>query len=161
MSGYKKCPRCELNWIKVEEDLCDVCKAELKLGGISLIEDDEVEEVEERICPVCKINLLDEGEEMCATCREEKLAKLNDEADKEEEDEENDDSWREFVEEDGLEAVDDSEEILLGDLEEDESEKDEILEDEEGFDDLDISYDYDEEISAEDDDDEEEEEDEE
>ena len=39
--AYKKCPRCELNWIKDDEDLCDVCKAELKIGGMSLIEDDE------------------------------------------------------------------------------------------------------------------------
>ncbi|MEG2453520.1 MAG: hypothetical protein RSB20_01495, partial [Clostridia bacterium] len=75
MAGYKKCPRCDLNWIKIEEDLCDVCKAELKIGGIKLIEDDEVEEeTEERICPVCKINLLDDGEEICANCREEKLS---------------------------------------------------------------------------------------
>lgn len=154
MSGYKKCPRCELNWIKGDEDLCDVCKAELKLGGISLIEDDEVEEVEERICPVCKINLLDDGEEMCATCREEKLAKINDEAEKEE-DEESDDGWREFVEEDVLETHEDTDEILLGDLEEDESEKEEILEEEEGFDDLDIAYDYEEDLIEEDEDEEE------
>ena len=29
---YKKCPRCELNYILSEEDLCPVCKAELKLA---------------------------------------------------------------------------------------------------------------------------------
>ena len=49
--AYKKCPRCELNWIKDDEDLCDVCKAELKIGGMSLIEDDEdILDTEERIC---------------------------------------------------------------------------------------------------------------
>ena len=61
--AYKKCPRCELNWIKDDEDLCDVCKAELKIGGMSLIEDDEdILDTEERICPICKINPIDYGE---------------------------------------------------------------------------------------------------
>ena len=40
MGKYKKCPRCELNWIPVEEELCEVCKAELgKASKISLLED--------------------------------------------------------------------------------------------------------------------------
>ena len=77
--AYKKCPRCELNWIKDDEDLCDVCKAELKIGGMSLIEDDEdILDTEERICPICKINPIDDGEDMCATCREEMKSKAAD-----------------------------------------------------------------------------------
>ena len=57
MAKYKKCPRCELNWIPVEEELCEVCKAELgKASSISLLEDDEDGAYdEERICPVCKV----------------------------------------------------------------------------------------------------------
>ena len=31
--GYKKCPRCELNYIKDEEEYCEVCKQELGLSG--------------------------------------------------------------------------------------------------------------------------------
>ena len=27
--GYKKCPRCELNYIRDDEDLCSICKEEL------------------------------------------------------------------------------------------------------------------------------------
>ena len=27
---YKKCPKCELNWIKLDQDLCVTCKMELK-----------------------------------------------------------------------------------------------------------------------------------
>ena len=29
MAKFKLCPRCELNWIKAEEELCEVCKAQL------------------------------------------------------------------------------------------------------------------------------------
>ena len=47
MGAYKKCPRCDLNWIKQDEDYCPVCKAELKMkGGIHLLEDDENTEEE-------------------------------------------------------------------------------------------------------------------
>ena len=28
MPKYKLCPRCELNYITEDEDLCDVCKAQ-------------------------------------------------------------------------------------------------------------------------------------
>ena len=61
MAKYKKCERCELNWIPVEEDLCEVCKAELgRESKIHLIEDDEDENIlGERICPICKENYLE------------------------------------------------------------------------------------------------------
>ena len=63
MGKYKKCPRCELNWIPTEEELCEVCKAELgKASKISLLEEDDEEESEERICPVCKVNYLEPDE---------------------------------------------------------------------------------------------------
>ena len=72
MGKYKKCPRCELNWIPVEEELCEVCKAELgKASKICLLEDDDDIDEEERICPVCKVNYLEPGEDICAACREE------------------------------------------------------------------------------------------
>ena len=46
MGKYKKCPRCELNWISIDEELCEVCKAELgKESKISLLEEDEDEAV--------------------------------------------------------------------------------------------------------------------
>lgn len=145
MAGYKKCTRCELNWIKEDEDLCDVCKAELKIGGISLIEDDEAEEIgEELICPVCKINPIEEGEDMCAACREEILAKAKPEEKDDVAEVEDDESWREFVEDDAaeIEPLDNNEEIFLSELEEEELEKDENIDEDESFDDLDASYDY-------------------
>mgnify|MGYP002795679391 CR=1 FL=1 len=88
---YKKCPRCELNYIDSRQDMCDVCKAELDLAPNTLIEDDEEETRE--LCPICKINYIEEGEEMCESCAEELAAKKN---------EENldDDSWKDYVDED-------------------------------------------------------------
>ena len=62
MGKYKKCPRCELNWIPEEEEYCEICKAEL--AG-KVLDDD----YEEEICPVCGVNPLEPGEKMCAECR--------------------------------------------------------------------------------------------
>lgn len=73
MGKYKKCPRCELNWIPAEDEYCDVCKAELGLGGIELIDDEEYE-YEELLCPICKTNYIEPGDAMCEACKEKKLS---------------------------------------------------------------------------------------
>ena len=102
MAKYKKCPRCELNWIAGDADLCEVCKAELgKASSISLIEDEEEEALydEERVCPVCKVNYLSEGEDVCSACRAAQLGKKADKA-------EEDDDWEQYVD-DADETVDD------------------------------------------------------
>ena len=44
MSDYIKCPRCELNYIKKDEQYCQVCKAELKLGPQLMFAVDEDED---------------------------------------------------------------------------------------------------------------------
>ena len=62
MGKYKKCPRCELNWIPEDEEYCEICKQELE-GKI--LDDD----YDEDICPVCGINPLEPGDKMCAECR--------------------------------------------------------------------------------------------
>ena len=62
MGKYKKCPRCELNWIPEEEEYCEICKAEL--AG-KILDDD----FEEEVCPVCGVNAIEPGEKMCADCR--------------------------------------------------------------------------------------------
>lgn len=129
MAKYKKCPRCELNWIPVEEDLCEVCKAELgKASSISLIEDDDESAYgEERICPVCKVNYLSDDEDICSVC---KLAEMNKKAEKSEDD---DEGWKEFVEDDTESLADDeNEEISLSILQEEED-RDEDEEEEENF----------------------------
>ena len=158
MAKYKKCPRCELNWIPVEEELCEVCKAELgKASSISLIEDDDESSYdEERVCPVCKVNYLADDEDVCPTC---KLDQQNKKADKgEDEDEE----WKEFVEDDDSTVLDEGDEISLSMLQEEE-ERDEDEEDEssEEPDDFDESItDFDEGDYDEDEDEDEEEDDE-
>lgn len=54
---YKKCPRCELNYITCNEEYCDICKEEL--AGIS----------EERYCYVCGKLLNDnEDNDICCEC---------------------------------------------------------------------------------------------
>lgn len=135
MAKYKKCPRCELNWIPIEEELCEVCKAELgKESKISLLEEDEDEEYEERICPICKVNFLEEGEEICAACRAERQDKMP------EKDEDDDDGWKEFVDEEEPITGED-EELSLSQLQDDEIEEDEEDEEESTPDDFD-DFDY-------------------
>lgn len=62
---YKRCPRCELNFIKKSEKLCSVCQAELNSKG-SYVSDLDLE-----LCPVCKTNYIQPGEIMCPTCLKE------------------------------------------------------------------------------------------
>ena len=62
MAGkYKKCPRCELNYILVDEDLCPVCKAELKLTPAE--DDSDLE-----LCTLCGKNLITVDQVMCDEC---------------------------------------------------------------------------------------------
>lgn len=62
---YKRCPRCELNFIKKSEKLCSVCKAELDSKN-SYVSDLDLE-----LCPVCKTNYIQPGEIMCDACLKE------------------------------------------------------------------------------------------
>lgn len=146
MAKYKRCPRCELNWIPEEEDFCDVCKAELKIGGASLLEDEE-----EELCPVCHQNFLEPGEKICAYCAQKNADKDDedgvyniDDTDRSEEDIENvsfdelaeEESWEDYDE-----PFDDSEGFDDADYDgedEDEEENDETFED-----DLEDDFDYD------------------
>ena len=64
--AYKKCPRCEMNWIQDTEELCEVCKAELGIKStITLLDDDYAEKaLGAKLCPICGINYIDENEDM-------------------------------------------------------------------------------------------------
>lgn len=71
--ALKKCPRCELNYIREGEKFCEVCKREMKGEG----------ESEEAIqtCVECGENTVVKGSELCAIClrearRQEKLAEV-------------------------------------------------------------------------------------
>ncbi len=96
MVRYIKCPRCELNYIDAEQqDYCDVCIKEMK--GLRT-DADEIEEEEEDIatelCPVCGENMMRPGEKMCDEC------KRKAELEEEDPDPEEDDEWRNYLDDD-------------------------------------------------------------
>ena len=71
--GLKKCPRCELNYIRDDEKYCNVCKRYMK--GEHDAEDGV------SICIECGENPAVKGSELCAIClrearRQEKLEKV-------------------------------------------------------------------------------------
>ena len=73
--GLKKCPRCELNYIKDDEQYCYVCKRYMK--GETEAEDSVV------MCTECGENPVVRGSDLCAIClrearRQESLEKLAD-----------------------------------------------------------------------------------
>lgn len=71
--GLRKCPRCELNYIRDDEKYCNVCKRYMKGEHDA---DDGVS-----ICAECGENPAVKGSELCAIClrearRQEKLEKV-------------------------------------------------------------------------------------
>ena len=62
---YRKCPRCGLNYILQEEELCIVCKDEIA-GKKSVFDDVNYDEL---ICPYCEKNPIGYDEVMCEQCR--------------------------------------------------------------------------------------------
>ena len=121
MVRYTKCPRCELNYIDAEkQEYCDVCLKEMK--GIRTdadeIEEEEDAELPTELCPICGENMMRAGEKMCEECR--KRADLEE---KEPGLEEDDDEWREYLDDD---ADDLDEDLDIGEtFDEDEPEEEE------------------------------------
>jgi hypothetical protein len=70
--AYKKCPRCELNYIQDGEKLCSVCRKEVR--GES--ERDEVTE----LCSECGENPVVPGSELCINCLKELTHRLQDDS---------------------------------------------------------------------------------
>lgn len=116
--AYKKCPRCNLNYIKDTDVLCKICLEEV---GKALRSNDEEEEYD--ICPECGEHIIKAGEEMCYQC----MMERNKEDSELEEVKPKD--WDEFPDE--VEEVQLFEEEDQEELEEVELELDEELEDEE------------------------------
>ena len=111
----KKCPRCELNYITENENVCKVCAQEIK-GEQSF------GDVVEVICPQCNERYVVPGKELCIYCiMENKTNK------KEADDDDHEQVDSEFQDLD-IEAL---EENTLDDL-------DELDEDDEEFDDYDV-----------------------
>ena len=133
--------------------MCDVCKAELGMQSSVILEDDDLELEEEltKLCPICKRVYINVEDEMCDTCA---AAKDNrDPLD------ENDDEWRNYLDDDPDEYESDKIEIPLEELQGEEEAEDEEEEEEESepideVDDFDF-YDDDEEFDDDDDEDDE------
>ena len=167
MVKYIKCPRCELNYIDSEkQEYCDVCIAEMKGNKLQFadLEDEDFEELDAELeqgelCPICGVNHIRPGEKMCEACRS------SQEYDEEEEvDLENDEEWKNYLEEEddgdltvSAELQEEIEEEFAEDEEEEyHDEDDEIFEDEDvdSLSDLeDDEFDDDEDEDDEDDDD--------
>ena len=104
MAGYVKCPRCDLNYISEEQEFCDVCKAELKKGPKLLFANDDEEDIDAEateLCPICKQNYIRANEEMCKACREEAGNRREDEMDLDK-----DESWKEYLDDDKDDELD-------------------------------------------------------
>lgn len=150
MARYVICPRCELNFIDVDEqEYCEVCVKELS-GEKTFTDDFEAEEAieETELCPICGENYMVFGEKMCEECKK----KNEYEEDGLDEDEDKEDaSWRTYLddEDDDLDlGIPDSE----FDDEEEEEEEEEFEEDEDDFEYV-SADDYDADLDDEDDDD--------
>ena len=130
MGKYKKCPRCELNYILSDEDMCDVCKAELGLETKIMLLDDIIDDEEPlKLCPICKTNYIGLDEKMCESC-------FNHDTQDDTQDDENDD-WRAYLDDDDPEEGADEGDIPLEDLDAefgDDDDEDDDFEDEENVD---------------------------
>lgn len=62
--AYKKCPRCNLNYIQDVDVLCKICLDEV--GKAIRANGDDEEEYD--ICSECGDNIIKAGEEMCYQC---------------------------------------------------------------------------------------------
>lgn len=62
--GLRKCPKCELNYIREDQQLCDVCSRKRK------IQSDDNEEI---LCVECGEHPAMRGKDVCAYCFKEAL----------------------------------------------------------------------------------------
>lgn len=98
---YKRCPRCELNYIKKGEDYCSVCVNEMNSRHDDLACDIDLE-----LCPICKTNYITEDEIMCASCAAEKEAEGADIDDIDLTE------WNDYINDDSIEGDNEEEENL-------------------------------------------------
>ncbi len=128
MAKYKKCPRCDLNYILEDEEMCDVCKSELGLDSKIVLLDDIIDDDEPlKLCPVCKTSYIGLDEEMCESC----LANFKRE---EQGDLDDNDDWRSYLDDEDTKDSDDEDIIPLEELENDEDFAEDDFEDEENVD---------------------------
>lgn len=143
MVKYIKCPRCELNYIDSEkQEYCDVCIAELKGRKLQFadLEEEDYEELDteletNELCPICGVNRIRQGEKMCESCKAQQEYEDDDVVDIE-----NDEEWKNYLEEDDEDLKVDAE--LQEEIEEEfaheEEEEYEYSEDDDIFDSEDV-----------------------
>ena len=141
MVKYVKCPRCELNYIDSErQEYCDVCIAELKGKKLQFadLDEEDFEELDaelggEEICPICGVNHVPVGEKMCESC------KAQQEYEEDDVDIENDEEWKNYLEEDDSDRTVDEElqEEIEEEFSHDDEEEYDYDNDEDDFDDVD------------------------
>ena len=66
---YKKCDRCELNYVTLQQKYCAVCLAQMQGKK------EDFDEIAWDTCPYCEKNVLKNGEEMCRHCFEKRQKK--------------------------------------------------------------------------------------
>ena len=110
--------------------MCDICKAELGLESKIVLLDDIIDDDEPlKLCPVCKTAYIGMDEDMCENC-------LSAESREKDIDEDNDD-WREYLDDDDTKDADEDGDIPLEELDRefgDDEEDEEEFEDEENID---------------------------
>lgn len=112
MVKYKKCPRCELNYIEEDKDYCDVCLAEMQGSRLKFADLDEDEEDEKtELCPVCGENYMRPGEKMCDECKK----NVSEYEEDDDIDPDQDEEWRNYLDEDTDDLVLEGESIDIGD----------------------------------------------
>lgn len=70
---YTKCPRCGLNYVTENQQVCSVCQDELE--GRKSIFDDDFDEI---ICPICGRNKIGFDDLMCQQCYLKRSKKIDD-----------------------------------------------------------------------------------
>ena len=156
--AYIRCPRCELNFIQKKDKYCAVCKAEMSAN-----KDDFIDDLDLELCPICKTNYIQSDEVMCQSC-------LKERGNDEDEVNQNQDEWNSYVQQDEDDFIlpnEETGELAIVDLDDDDLDEDMGLVDEEfdededdndeennDDDDFDDDYDFDEEDDEFDDDDE-------
>ncbi|NMA95001.1 MAG: hypothetical protein GX974_03085 [Clostridiales bacterium] len=109
--AYKKCPRCNLNYIKDTDVLCKIC-----LGDVNkALRGNDSDEEEYDICPECGESIIKSGEEMCYRCR---IENADNDIDGDEDDK--DEDWDLYSSDDDIDTEDEDDELDdLGIIDED------------------------------------------
>ena len=71
---YKRCPRCGLNYILQDEQMCKICLDEIE-GRKSIFDEESYAEL---ICPYCEKNAMGIDDIMCKECQAKRSKKGSD-----------------------------------------------------------------------------------